>query len=43
MGKTQIMVSRVQLQTLKDSGKYPCSVCRKGVGSNSIYCNKCLH
>ena len=37
MGKTKIMVSGVNLQTLKDSGEYPCSVCRKGVGSNSIY------
>ena len=43
MGKTKIMVSRVTLQTLKDSGKYPCSVCRKGVGSNSIYCAGCSH
>ena len=41
MGKTKIMVSRVNLQTLKDSGKYSCSVCRKGVGSNSIYCAGC--
>ena len=23
------------------SGKYPCAVCRTGVGSNSIYCNGC--
>ena len=38
MGKTKIMVSGVNLRTLKDSGEYPCSVCRKGVGSNSIYC-----
>ena len=43
MGKTKIMVSRVNLQMLKDSGKYPCSVCRKGVGSNSIYCAGCSH
>ena len=43
MGKTKIMVSGVNLQTLKDSGKYPCSVCRKGVGSNSIYCPGCSH
>ena len=28
---------------LKNSGKYPCSVCMKGVGSNSIYCTGCLH
>ena len=39
MGKTKIMVSGVNLQTLKDS----CSVCRKGVGSNSIYCAGCSH
>ena len=38
MGKTKIMVSGVNLQTLKDSGKYPCSV-----GSNSIYCAGCSH
>ena len=43
MGKTKIMVSGVNLQTLKDSGKYPCSVCRKGVASNSIYCAGCSH
>ena len=43
MRKTKIMVGGVNLQTLKDSGKYPCSVCRKGVGSNTIYCNGCLH
>ena len=41
--KTKIMVTRVDLQTLKDSAKYPCSVCRKGVGSNFIYCSQCLH
>ena len=41
--KTKIMISRVDLQTLKDSGKYPCSVCRKGVGSTSIYCTGCLN
>ena len=43
MRKTKIMISGVELQTLRDSGKYPCSVCRKGVGSNSIYCSGCLH
>ena len=43
MGKTKIMVSGVNLQTLKDSGKYPYSVCRKGVVSNSIYCAGCSY
>ena len=28
---------------LKDSGKYPCSVSRKGAGSKSICCTGCLH
>ena len=28
---------------MKDSGKYPCSVCRIGVGRNSIYCAGCSH
>ena len=37
------MVSGVNLHTLKESGKYLCSVCRKGVGSNSIYYTGCLH
>ena len=36
MTKTKIMVSRVDLQTLKDS------VCRNGVGSNSIHCTGCI-
>ena len=39
MGKTKIMISDPQLDTLKDSRKHPCSVCRKGAASNSIYCN----
>ena len=43
MEKTKIMVSGFNLQTLKHSGKYLCSVGRKGVGSNSIYCAVCSH
>ena len=43
MGKTKIMASGTNLNTLKDSGKYPCGVCRKGVGNNSIYCSGCSH
>ena len=43
VGKTKAMISGQDLHTLVDSGKYPCSVCRKGVGRNSIYCNGCFH
>ena len=38
MCKTKIMISGKNLHPLRDSGKHPCGVCRKGVGSNSILC-----
>ena len=41
--KTKILISCCDTGTLKDSGKYPCGVCRKGVGRNSIYCQNCSH
>ena len=41
--KTKILVSGKNLNTLHDSGKFPCSVCRKEVSNNSIYCNGCSH
>ena len=36
MGKTKIMVSGLDFDLLKRSGKVPCGVCQKGVGSNAI-------
>ena len=30
-----------ELNSLYDSGKHPCGVCRKGVGSYSIFCEGC--
>ena len=42
VGKTKIMVSGLDLDLLKKLGKYPCSVCQKGVGSNAISCGGCL-
>ena len=41
MGKTKIMISGKNLHSLRDSGKHPCGVCHKGVGSNSILCCGC--
>ena len=35
-GKTKIMVGGLDLDLLKRSGKVPCGVCQKGVGSNAI-------
>ena len=43
MWKTKIMVSGLDLDLLKRSGKGPCGVCQKGVGSNAILsCGGCL-
>ena len=39
--KTKIMKCRAGMGQVKKSGKWPCSVCRKGVGSNSICCVDC--
>src|SRR5580692_7529939 len=41
MGKTKVLKCRVRMGQKGDSGKWPCGVCRKGVGSNSIYCVLC--
>ena len=41
MAKTKVMISGPELHTLKDSGKYPCAVCRTGVRSNAIQCGQC--
>ena len=39
--KTKIMISKPTAGPVQKTGKYPCSVCSKGVGSNSIQCTKC--
>ena len=43
MQKTKFMASGLGLDVLKDSGKYPCAVCRTGVGNASILCTVCHH
>ena len=44
MGKIKIMVGGLDLDLLKRSGKVPCSVCQKGVGTNAfLTCGGCLH
>ena len=39
--KTKIMISKPGAGPVQKTGKYPCSVCSKGVESNSIQCTKC--
>ena len=41
MGKTKLMVSGLNLDVLRKSGKYPCGVCQTGVGRNAIQGGGC--
>ena len=43
MKKTKIMFSDVNMDTLIDTGVWPCGVCRSGVGRNLIFCSGCKH
>ena len=40
---TKIMICGMGLDLLHSSGKFPCAICRTGVGSNSIFCNSCKY
>ena len=39
--KTKFMISGAGRDMLRDSGAFPCAVCRSGVGANSISCSQC--
>ena len=41
VGKTKVMNCKFGSGAVEESGKYPCGVCNKGVGNNSILCTKC--
>ena len=41
MGKTKVMRCQVGKVQQGNSGKWPCGVCGKGVGRNSIECTAC--
>ena len=41
IGKTKVMRCQVRIGQAEESGKYPCGVCREGVGDNSIKCVAC--
>ena len=36
MDKTKVMCCNVESGQMENSGKWPCGVCQKGVGANSI-------
>jgi len=41
MGKTKVMKCQLRSGQVEDDSKWPCGVCRKRVGSNSIFCESC--
>src|SRR3954470_5698707 len=41
IGKTKVMNCKVGAGQVENSGKYPCGICRKGVGGNSMCCTAC--
>ena len=43
MGKTKVLVSNRSYAPVTEQADYPCSVCHKGVGSNSNFCVVCKH
>jgi len=41
MNKTKVMISGERLMVRQKAVRWPCGVCSKGVGSNSIQCTSC--
>jgi len=40
-GKTKVMFSCSMKDKVEEKGKWPCGVCKNGVGNNSILCHSC--
>ena len=43
LAKTKVMINDVNRGPTFTSGKHSCGVCCKGVGSDFIFCNHCIH
>jgi DNA-directed RNA polymerase subunit RPC12/RpoP len=41
VGKTKVMRCSTETNVVWEAGKFLCSICRKGVGRNSILCSDC--
>ena len=41
--KTKVMVSGCEVGKVSEQGRYPCGVCYKGVGVNSVQCQSCSY
>ena len=40
-GKTKVMFSCSMKDKMEEKGKWPCGVCKKEIGNNSISCHGC--
>ena len=38
MPKTKCLVSDGSIKSIRETGKYPCSICHWGIGRNSVFC-----
>ena len=43
VNKTKLVCSKHNSSVKSDPVKWPCSICRKGVSKNSIFCQSCNH
>ena len=41
MNKTKVMISGERDKPVQKSARWPCGVCGRGVGSNSVQCTSC--
>jgi len=41
MNKTKVVISGERQKVRQKAARWPCGVCSKGVGSNSLQCNSC--
>ena len=41
MNKTKVMISGERQKPVQKAARWPCGVCGRGVGSNSIQCTSC--
>ena len=39
--KTKVMITGERQKPVQKAGRWPCGVCGRGVGSNSIQCTSC--
>jgi len=43
MNKTKVMISGEQQKVMQNAVRWPCGVCNKGVGSNSLQCTSTVY